>query len=120
MASHAPAGSRYRGVEHAGECILQQNADGFPDTDISHQIPSKFTVQFPDPVDDVTGEVLKTSRTLTQQEENRYVPFCPFPSPLPPSVGADLARGSGAPFLQVYITFWTPEGKVSQLLSSTE
>ena len=70
--SIAPAGGRYKSVEHAGECILQQNAQSFPDTDVSFQLPPIFTTEHPEPRDESTGKVAKTSRPLTVSEEDRY------------------------------------------------
>ena len=55
-------------MEHAGKCILPQNADNFPNTQFSYQLSSVFT--YPEPRDPI--EVSKTSQPLTFKEENRH------------------------------------------------
>ena len=68
----APAGQTYCSVEHAGECILQDNASGFPNTKKSFILPPTFTSNYPEPINETTGEALKTTRVLLKKEHDRY------------------------------------------------
>ena len=69
--SHAPAGSVYNSIQHAGECILRDNADAYPNTTSSTLLPPLFTSVHPEPRD-ATGDILKTKRLLDSKEENAY------------------------------------------------
>ena len=71
--SHAPAGQTYRGVEHAGECTLRDNANGFPNTDSSFMLPPQFRTEYPEPRDETTGDIAKRIGPLSQRDENRFV-----------------------------------------------